>query len=240
MSDIILSVEDLTMDFGGLRAVNMFHLKVKNGQVYGVIGPNGAGKTTFFNLITGLYYPTQGQILLNDKNIVGRKPHEINHLGIARTFQNLRLFSELTVRENILVGRLSGKKTTGISDEALLSISGLSGRADEKASSLPYGSQRKLEIVRALATAPRLLLLDEPAAGMNPQEVTDLVQLIRLIKNDFDLTIVLIEHQMKLVEAVCQQITVMSFGQVLSEGTVSEVQNDPEVIRAYLGDEGSD
>lgn len=240
MSEITLSVEELTHDFGGLRAVDNFNLKVEKGQVYGIIGPNGAGKTTFFNLVTGLYRPTRGGIFLDGNNIVGKKPHKINHMGIARTFQNLRLFSELTVRENILVGRLSSKRTDEASDEALLGLAGLSSRAEEKANALPYGLQRKLEIVRALATDPRILLLDEPAAGMNPQEVTDLVELIRAIKNMFSLTIVLIEHQMRLVEAICERITVMSFGRVLSEGTVKEIQNDPEVIKAYLGDEGSD
>lgn len=236
MNETILSIERLTHSFGGLKAISDFRLQVQRGQVYGVIGPNGAGKTTLFNLITGIYRPTAGRIFFDGNDITGKKPHEINRLGIARTFQNLRLFSELTVRENIVVGTLSHKQTDDRLIDELLHLVGLSRRQAEQAKNLPYGLQRKLEIARALATSPKMLLLDEPAAGMNPQEVLNLVELIRTIKERFHLTVILIEHQMRLVEAICERITVMSFGQVLAEGSVKEIQNDPTVIKAYLGE----
>ncbi len=236
MNETMLSIEKLTHSFGGLKAISDFRLHVRHGQIYGVIGPNGAGKTTLFNLITGLYRPTHGRIVFAGQDITGMKPHEINRLGIARTFQNLRLFSDLTVRENIVVGTLSHKQRDEHMIDELLELVGLTPRQTEQAKNLPYGQQRKLEIARALATSPKLLLLDEPAAGMNPQEVLNLVELIRTIKDRFQLTVILIEHQMRLVEAICERITVMSFGQVLAEGTVKEIQNDPKVIKAYLGE----
>jgi branched-chain amino acid transport system ATP-binding protein len=249
--NFILEIRDLNLSFGGLRAVSNFQLKVKPGSIHGVIGPNGAGKTTLFNLISGLYKPDSGEIIFLENPLVGKKPYEISRLGIARTFQNLRLFNDLTVRENIKVGQLSGRsrnswhgflkvRESSVPDEkvdTLLDLFDLGGRSAEKAGNLPYGMQRKLEIARALATGPKLLLLDEPAAGMNPQEVLSLADLIRKIKNRFGLTIILIEHQMRLVEELCDYITVMNFGEIIAEGKPSEVQSNPVVIKAYLGEE---
>lgn len=249
--NFIMEIRDLNLSFGGLRAVSNFQLKVKPGSIHGVIGPNGAGKTTLFNLISGLYKPDSGEIIFLENPLVGKKPYEISRLGIARTFQNLRLFNDLTVRENIKVGQLSGRgrnswhgflkvKESNAPDEkvdTLLDLFDLGGRSAEKAGNLPYGMQRKLEIARALATGPKLLLLDEPAAGMNPQEVLSLADLIRKIKNRFGLTIILIEHQMRLVEELCDYITVMNFGEIIAEGKPSEVQSNPVVIKAYLGEE---
>ncbi|HEY3426039.1 MAG TPA: ABC transporter ATP-binding protein [Negativicutes bacterium] len=242
----ILVIEELSHFFGGLKAINNFQMVVEEGKIYGVIGPNGAGKTTLFNLITGAFTPSEGKIFYNDVNIAGMKSYQIARMGMARTFQNLRLFGDLTVGENIRVGRLhhhkgrkSGENRFGQDEDAviqnLLNIAGLSCRADEKASSLPYGLQRKLEIVRAVATEPEILLLDEPAAGMNPNEVMTLVDLIQDVKKQFGLTIILIEHQMKLVDALCDYITVMNFGGVIARGTPSEVKENPVVITAYLG-----
>jgi len=242
----IIAIEGLNHFFGGLKAVDNFNMVVEQGKVFGVIGPNGAGKTTLFNLITGVFAPTKGKILYNGVNVAGKKAHQIARLGMARTFQNLRLFGDLTVAENIRVGRLHHHRNRGEKqnrfgrDEAevmnkLLDIAGLTSRADEKASSLPYGLQRKLEIVRAVATEPEVLLLDEPAAGMNPNELLNLVDLIRELKEAFDLTIILIEHQMKLVDALCDYITVMNFGSVIARGTPEEVKENPVVITAYLG-----
>lgn len=242
----ILAIEGLNHFFGGLKAINNFQMVVEEGKIYGVIGPNGAGKTTLFNLITGAFTPSNGKIFYNDVNIAGMKSYQIARMGMARTFQNLRLFGDLTVGENIRVGRLhhhKGRNAEGNRfghDEDsviqnLLNIAGLSNRADEKASSLPYGLQRKLEIVRAVATEPEILLLDEPAAGMNPNEVMTLVDLIQDVKAQFGLTIILIEHQMKLVDALCDYITVMNFGGVIARGTPSEVKENPVVITAYLG-----
>lgn len=246
----LLEVKALNHSFGGLKAISDFNVKVEPFRVHGVIGPNGAGKTTLFNLITGLYHPSGGEVVFQGANIVGKKPHEISRLGIARTFQNLRLFNDLTVVENIQVGQLQhqrhglwqefrkGSPPGGLNDNIgnLLDIFGLRGRAGEKAVNLPYGMQRKLEIARALATKPKILLLDEPAAGMNTQEVIALVDLIREVKKKFNLTIVLIEHQMKLVEELCDYITVMNFGEIIAQGNPREVQNDPVVIKAYLGE----
>lgn len=240
----LLVIKDLNHFFGGLKAVSNYNIKVEPGHVHGVIGPNGAGKTTLFNLITGLYRPSGGEILLQGVNLVGKKPHEISRQGVARTFQNLRLFNDLSVVENIRVGQLQhrvhkNKGNNGGNDEKikdLLEHFGLTSRADEKVSNLPYGMQRKLEIARALATEPKLLLLDEPAAGMNPQEVLVLVDLIREAKRKFNLTIILIEHQMRLVEELCDYITVMNFGEVIAQGEPRQVQNDPVVIKAYLGE----
>lgn len=240
----LLEIKDLNHMFGGLKAISSLNIKVKSKMIYGVIGANGAGKTTLFNLITGIYHPTAGQILLDGTSLVGKQSYEISRLGVARTFQNLRLFNDLTVVENIHVGQiyrrgLGKHKTKDLSAkiDSLLNLFGLDVRAEDKAGNLPYGMQRKLEIARALATEPKLLLLDEPAAGMNPHEVQGLVGLIKEVKRQYsDITIVLIEHQMKLVEGLCDYATVMNFGQVIANGTVQEIQNNPVVIKAYLGE----
>lgn len=250
----LLEVKNLGISFGGLRAVDGFHLNIEKGQLYGLIGPNGAGKTTIFNMLTGVYKPTDGIILLDGKNITGKKTIDINKYGIARTFQNIRLFSELSVLDNVKVGlhnnykystlagilRLPGyfkteKEMNGKAME-LLEVFGLDGQAQVLASNLPYGKQRKLEIARALATNPKLLLLDEPAAGMNPNETQELMDTIRFVRDEFDMTVLLIEHDMKLVSGICEELTVLNFGQVLAQGETSEVLNNPEVVKAYLGE----
>ena len=222
--------------------------------MYGLIGPNGAGKTTVFNLLTGVYKPNTGSIVLDGQNITGRKTIEINQDGIARTFQNIRLFKELSVLDNVKVGlhnhfqysTLDGilrtpkyfKVEKAMNEKAmeLLKVFDLDGEADFKASNLPYGKQRKLEIARALATKPKLLLLDEPAAGMNPNETEELMDTIRFVRDNFDMTILLIEHDMKLVSGICEELTVLNFGHVLRQGKTSDVLHDPEVIKAYLGE----
>ena len=250
----LLEVNNLGISFGGLRAVNEFHLKIEKGCLYGVIGPNGAGKTTVFNLLTGVYKPNEGVILLDGKNIVGKKTIEINKEGIARTFQNIRLFKDLTVKDNVKAGlhnhyrysALEGifrlpnyfKKEKEMDEKAmeLLRVFDLDQEADLLASNLPYGKQRKLEITRALATKPKLLLLDEPAAGMNPNETKELMETIRFVRDSFDMTVLLIEHDMKLVSGICEELTVLNFGEVLAEGKAQDVLNDPEVIKAYLGE----
>ena len=250
----LLEVNNLGISFGGLRAVNAFHLKIEKGCLYGLIGPNGAGKTTVFNLLTGVYKPNEGVILLDGNNIVGRKTIDINKEGIARTFQNIRLFKDLTVLENVKVGlhnhykysTLEGifrlpkyfKVEKAMDEKAmeLLAVFDLDKEADTLAANLPYGKQRKLEITRALATEPKLLLLDEPAAGMNPNETKELMETIRFVRDEFHMTILLIEHDMKLVSGICEELTVLNFGEVLSEGNTSDVLNDPEVIKAYLGE----
>jgi len=240
----LLEIKNLSHMFGGLKAVSSLNIKVKAKMIYGVIGANGAGKTTLFNLITGIYHPTEGQILLDGTSLVGKQSFEISRLGVARTFQNLRLFNDLTVVENIHVGQIYHRKLRKVKTKdlkakigSLLELFGLDSRAEDKAGNLPYGMQRKLEIARALATEPKLLLLDEPAAGMNPKEVQGLVSLIKEVKRQYcDITIVLIEHQMKLVEGLCDYATVMNFGQVIANGTVKEVQHNPIVIKAYLGE----
>lgn len=249
-----LEVSNLGISFGGLRAVDNFNLTIEKGQLYGLIGPNGAGKTTVFNMLTGVYKPTDGFIKLEGNDITGKSTIEINKAGIARTFQNIRLFKELSVLDNVKVGLHNIYKystLTGIlrlpkyfkteklmNDRAheLLSVFGLDGEADTLASNLPYGKQRKLEIARALATNPKLLLLDEPAAGMNPNETKELMDTIRFVRDNFDMTILLIEHDMKLVSGICEKLTVLNFGQVLAQGDPSDVLNNPEVIKAYLGD----
>lgn len=250
----ILECKSLGIQFGGLKAVDNFHVKIEEGELYGLIGPNGAGKTTVFNLLTGVYKPTSGSIRLNGGNIAGKAPYEINKLGIARTFQNIRLFSKMSVLDNVktalhdevsyslLSSMLHGpsyqKKESEMDQRALeiLKVFDLGGFKDWKAGSLPYGNQRKLEIARALATNPKLLLLDEPAAGMNPQETAELMETIRLIRSKYKITILLIEHDMKLVAGICERITVLNFGTELASGTPTEVLNDPKVISAYLGE----
>ena len=250
----MLEVENLSISFGGLKAVDGFHISIEKGQLYGLIGPNGAGKTTVFNLLTGVYKPNTGSIVLDGQNITGRKTIEINQDGIARTFQNIRLFKELSVLDNVKVGlhnhfqysTLDGilrtpkyfKVEKAMNEKAmeLLKVFDLDGEADFKASNLPYGKQRKLEIARALATEPKLLLLDEAAAGMNPNETAELMETIRFVRDHFAMTILLIEHDMKLVSGICEKLTVLNFGQVLTEGPTSDVLNDKRVITAYLGE----
>lgn len=250
----LLEVTNLGISFGGLRAVNEFHMNIEKGCLYGLIGPNGAGKTTVFNLLTGVYKASEGIIKLDGENIVGKKTIDINKEGIARTFQNIRLFKDLTVLENVKVGlhnhykysTLEGilrlpkyRKMERAMDEKameLLKVFDLDGEAQTLASNLPYGKQRKLEITRALATEPKLLLLDEPAAGMNPNETIELMETIRFVRDHFDMTILLIEHDMKLVSGICEKLTVLNFGEVLAEGDTAEVLNNPEVIKAYLGE----
>ncbi len=250
----LLEVKNLGISFGGLKAVNEFHLEIEKGCLYGLIGPNGAGKTTVFNLLTGVYKPNEGIIKLDGENMVGKKTIDINKSGIARTFQNIRLFKELSVLDNVKVGlhnhykysTLAGifrlpqyfKVEKEMNEKALelLKVFDLDKDADTLASNLPYGKQRKLEIARALATEPKLLLLDEPAAGMNPNETKELMDTIQFVRKHFDMTILLIEHDMKLVSGICEKLTVLNFGEVLAEGNTSEVLNNPEVIKAYIGE----
>ena len=250
----LLDVKNLGISFGGLRAVDKFEIKIEKGQLYGLIGPNGAGKTTVFNLLTGVYKPDDGKIELDGKNITGSKTIDINKAGIARTFQNIRLFKELSVLDNVKVGlhnqyhysTIEGilrlpryfKVEKEMNEKAmeLLKVFDLDKEADFLASNLPYGKQRKLEIARALATNPKLLLLDEPAAGMNPNETKELMETIRFVRDNFDMTILLIEHDMKLVSGICEELTVLNFGQVLAQGKTADVLNNPEVIKAYLGE----
>ena len=250
----LLEVKNLSIAFGGLKAVDNFQISIDKGQLYGLIGPNGAGKTTVFNLLTGVYKPDAGSIELNGINVTGRKTTEINQSGIARTFQNIRLFKDLSVLDNVKAGlhnqyRYSTAagifrlpryyKTEKKMDEKameLLKVFGLEEEAETLADNLPYGKQRKLEIARALATKPKLLLLDEPAAGMNPNETAELMDTIRFVRDNFNMTVLLIEHDMKLVSGICEKLTVLNFGQVLREGATSDVLHDPEVIKAYLGE----
>ena len=250
----MLEVKNLSIAFGGLKAVDDFHMTIEKGQLYGLIGPNGAGKTTVFNLLTGVYKPDTGSIILDEENITGKKTIEINRAGIARTFQNIRLFSGLTVLDNVKTGLHNEityslaeslfhvgsyrKKERAMNERAmeLLSVFGLESVADYKASNLPYGKQRKLEIARALATDPKLLLLDEPAAGMNPNETGELMETIELVRKKFGVTVLLIEHDMKLVSGICEYLYVLNFGRLLAEGTPSEVLQNPEVVTAYLGE----
>lgn len=249
-----LEIKGLTKTFGGLVAVKDFSLTLNPGDLVGLIGPNGAGKTTVFNLITGILSPTAGSIVFETKNIVGLKPFQIYQLGIGRTFQNIRLFKEMSVLDNVRVAyhcrgasslfdsvfstprfRRREREVTEKARE-VLSVLGLRLREKELAKNLPYGSQRRLEIARALVAEPKLLLLDEPAAGMNPAEVTRLMELILFIHERFRLTILLIEHQMKVVMGICQRVAVMDFGELVAEGPPEAVQNNPKVIAAYLGD----
>ena len=250
----LLEVKNLSISFGGLKAVDNFHINIEKGQLYGLIGPNGAGKTTIFNLLTGVYKPNAGSIVLDDVNITGKSTIEINQAGIARTFQNIRLFKDMSVLDNVKAGLHNHHKYSTVEgifrlpryfkiekemdEEAmnLLKVFDLDKECDFKASNLPYGKQRKLEIARALATEPKLLLLDEPAAGMNPNETEELMDTIRFVRDNFNMTVLLIEHDMKLVSGICEKLTVLNFGQVLREGATSDVLHDPEVIKAYLGE----
>jgi branched-chain amino acid transport system ATP-binding protein len=249
----LLDIQDLTKQFGGLRAVSDFSMSVPQGGLYGLIGPNGAGKTTVFNVVTGLYDATEGHIYFNGEDLVGLPPHKITMRGVARTFQNIRLFQNLTVLDNVRIayhmhagygllesitriGRF-GRREHLLTEQAqdFLAVFNLQDRQQEIARNLPYGEQRRLEIARALAAQPRLLLLDEPAAGMNPTETGNLMELIHFVRDRFKLTILLIEHQMRVVMGICEWITVMDFGQVIARGTARDVQSDSRVIEAYLG-----
>lgn len=250
----MLEVTNLGISFGGLRAVDELSMKIEKGSLVGLIGPNGAGKTTVFNMLTGVYRPTDGGIRLDGENLVGKKPHDICRMGVARTFQNIRLFPQQSVLDNVKSGLHNQvtyslpesmlhlgsyrKKEREMNERALtiLRLFGLEDSAEALASNLPYGKQRKLEIARALATNPKLLLLDEPAAGMNPNETGELMDTISLVRKEYGVTILLIEHDMKLVGGICEELTVLNFGRVLCQGKTSDVLNNPEVIKAYLGE----
>ena len=257
MSEYVLETKELGISFGGLKAVQNVNLKIKKNEIYGLIGPNGAGKTTVFNMLTGVYKPTTGTFYLNGEELRGLSQEKINHKGIARTFQNIRLFNNMTVIRNVMVGlhnqpefecgilptilrfpkQFRVEKSMVERAEELLKIFGLYEAKNTLACNLPYGKQRKLEIARALATNPKLLLLDEPAAGMNPQETAELVETIRFVRDKFDMTVLLIEHDMNLVTGICDNVTVLNFGTTLAEGKTEDVLADPEVVRAYLGDD---
>lgn len=255
MSDIVLKTENLGISFGGLKAVQDLNLEIKKGQLYGLVGPNGAGKTTVFNMITGVYKPTTGKFWLDGENLTGKSQEVINHKGIARTFQNIRLFNNMTVIRNVMVGlhnqpefkcgvfssifRLPAhfrvEKAMRARAKEILRIVGLEEERNSLSCNLPYGKQRKLEIARALATNPKLLCLDEPAAGMNPHETADLMNIVRHIRDKYNITILLIEHDMKFVSGLCDEITVLNFGTVLVQDSPEIALNDPEVIKAYIG-----
>lgn len=255
MAEYILETEHLGISFGGLKAVQDVNLKIKKNEIYGLIGPNGAGKTTIFNLLTGVYEPTEGDFKLCGKSLKHMGQEAINHAGIARTFQNIRLFNNMTVVRNVMVGlsnqpeykcsipeslfrlprHFKVEKEMRARAKELLDIFGLLEERNNLACNLPYGKQRKLEIARALATNPKLLLLDEPAAGMNPNETAELMDTIRFIRDHFDMTILLIEHDMKFVSGLCDELTVLNFGTVLAQGNVNDALNNPEVIKAYIG-----
>ena len=250
----ILKAEHLGITFGGLKAVSNFNMTINKGELIGLIGPNGAGKTTVFNLLTGVYKPTEGEFWLDGTRMNGKKTYQVVRAGIARTFQNIRLFKQLTVEENVLVAfdesftyhmgsaifRTPGfwKQENEMHEKAidLLRIFNLEGLATTQAANLPYGQQRKLEIARALATNPKLLLLDEPAAGMNPNETEELMETIEIVRKRFGVTVLLIEHDMKLVSGICEYLYVLNFGRLLAEGTPKEVLSNPEVVKAYLGE----
>jgi ABC transporter, ATP-binding protein livG, hydrophobic amino acid uptake family len=255
MPDIILETKNLGISFGGLKAVENVNLQIHAKQIYGLVGPNGAGKTTVFNLLTGVYQPTCGTFFLEGEELTGKTQETINHKGIARTFQNIRLFNNMSVIRNVLVGlhnqpefrcsplasMLRLPKHFDTEDrmrqraKEILRIFGLEEMRNQLSCNLPYGKQRKLEIARALATNPKILLLDEPAAGMNPKETAELMDVIRYIRDHFDLAVLLIEHDMKFVSGLCDEITVLNFGTVLAQGDTKSALNDPEVIRAYIG-----
>ena len=255
MADYILETKDMGISFGGLKAAQNVNLRIKKNQIYGLIGPNGAGKTTIFNLLTGVYKPTTGTFYLDGEELKGLAQEKINQKGIARTFQNIRLFNNMTVVRNVMVGlhnhpdfkcslwtslfrlprHFRCEKEMRARAKEILRIFDLEEDRNNLACNLPYGKQRKLEIARALATEPKLLLLDEPAAGMNPHETEDLVKTIKTIRERFDMTILLIEHDMKFVTGLCDEITVLNFGTVLAEGETKKALADPEVIRAYIG-----
>ena len=255
MGDVILRTENLGISFGGLKAVQDVNIEIKKKQLYGLVGPNGAGKTTVFKMLTGVYRPTTGQIYLDGENITGKSQETINHKGIARTFQNIRLFNNMTVIRNVLVGlhnqpefkcsmiesmfrlprHFRCEKAMREKAKSILRVVGLEEERNYLSCNLPYGKQRKLEIARALATNPKLLLLDEPAAGMNPNETADLMNIITRIRDEYDMTILLIEHDMKFVSGLCDEVTVLNFGTVLAQGDTKTALNDPEVIKAYIG-----
>jgi branched-chain amino acid transport system ATP-binding protein len=255
----VLNVEDVSICFGGLKAVSGFNLQLEAGELVGLIGPNGAGKTTIFNMLTSVYTPNEGKIQINLKdgyiNIIGLKPHQITRLGMARTFQNIRLFKNLSVLDNVKIAyhfnvkynalqaicrtRRFFREEEEVSERSLelLKLFNIHKKSAELAKNLPYGEQRKLEITRALATNPRILLLDEPAAGMNPQETRDLMELIQFIREKFDLTILLIKHDMNLVMGICERIVVLDYGQIIAAGNPESIKSNPRVIKAYLGEE---
>ncbi|MCE5336196.1 MAG: ABC transporter ATP-binding protein [Desulfobacteraceae bacterium] len=253
--DMILEARDLTIKFGGLTAVHSFKARIGKGSIVGLIGPNGAGKTTCFNMMSGFYRPTEGRVIFNGRDITGMPPHLVCRAGIARTFQNIRLFGNGTVLQNVMVGchvrqksnwlhnlfylpsNLREERAVAAKSLELLKVVGLESFADEKSRSLPYGAQRRLEIARALATEPNFLLLDEPAAGMNPQETNELMDFIRKIRTEFNLTILLIEHDMKVVMGVCEHMWVLDYGETIAEGPPESIRKNPRVIEAYLGEE---
>jgi branched-chain amino acid transport system ATP-binding protein len=250
----ILTISDLTHEFGGLTAISNLNLTLQAHELVGVIGPNGAGKTTVFNVVSGVYRPTRGSIIFEDAELVGKSPSQITNLGIARTFQNIRLFKELSVLDNVRIAHYGQMRYSSLEallhmgrfkkEEArvvdhsmeLLALLKMETAADEQAKNLPYGLQRRVEIARALATGPKLLLLDEPAAGMNPNEIDQLMDLIHWIRDKFNLTILLIEHQMALVMSICERLLVLDFGETIAEGKPDQIQNDQRVLEAYLGD----
>ena len=251
----ILDVRELGIDFGGLTAVDNFNLMIGRNEIAGLIGPNGAGKTTVFNLLTNVYQPTRGSILIDGMPTAGKKTYQVNRMGVARTFQNIRLFGRMSVLDNVRLGLGNSirysfaeaclhvgryrKCEKAVTEKAieLLKVFDLDGQRDLLASNLPYGKQRKLEIARAMATDPKLLLLDEPAAGMNPNETAELMNTIRFVRDNFDMTILLIEHDMKLVGGICEELTVLNFGTELAKGKTAEVLHDPRVITAYIGED---